>query len=134
MVVLILGYALAWFAFNLWCFEMHQNLICFELVLLSKFKTDKSFWVCKSITPHSVFSLVVVKKEVSLVVTKSSVSYLVKYYSSTIAKDKTFVLVFCNSVESIHCCKRLGRKFCLLQRGMSSTLSNNFHILNHLTS
>ena len=48
---------------------------------------------------------------------------LLKHYSPTVAEGKAFILVFCNSVESIHCCKRLGQKFCLLQRWINSTLS-----------
>ena len=114
----------AWYAFTLWCFETVKNLIFFELIQLNKFKTDRIFWVCQSILPHNVFSLAIFKKEVSLVVTRSSVSYLAKYYSPTFADNKTFAgLVFCNSVEFIHCCKKLGRKFCLLQRWMNSTLA-----------
>ena len=46
-----------------------------------------------------------------------------KYYSSTVVEGKTFTLVFCNSVECIDCCKRLGLKFYLLQRWMNSTLA-----------
>ena len=45
-----------------------------------------------------------------------------KYYSPTIAEGKTLVLVFCNSVESMHCYKILGQKFCLLQQQVNSTL------------
>ena len=31
-----------------------------------------------------------------------------KHYSPTVAEGKTFVLFFCYSVQSIHCCRRLG--------------------------
>ena len=48
------------------------------------------------------------------------------YYSPTIAEGKTFNLVFCNSVEYIHCCKRLRRKFCLLQWWVNCTLDFTF--------
>ena len=37
-----------------------------------------------------------------------SLLWVLKYYSPTFAEGKNFVLVFCNSVESIHCWKRLG--------------------------
>ena len=41
---------------------------------------------------------------------------------STIDPPLQTVLVFFNSVESIHCFKRLGQKFCLLQQWVNSTL------------
>ena len=74
----ITGYPeVVWLILALLSCDALKNLICFELVQLSKFKTDQIFWVCQSITPYNVFSLVIIKKEFSLVSTKSSVSYLV---------------------------------------------------------
>ena len=54
-------------------------------------------------------------------------NFELKYYSPTVTEGKTFVLVFCNIVESIHCCKRLKWKFCLLQWWVKSTLLWKVH-------
>ena len=52
-----------------------------------------------------------------------------KHYSPTVAEGKTLVLFFCYSVQSIHCCRRLGQKFCFLQRWVTCTLELTIQVV-----